>query len=177
MRKRSVFKNQSQILLIVIVILLSLAISACSSIVSNIQDAYSGSENQEESGVELGLDEVYDRVRNGARLILDYDIQTNSFRGTVENTTEEILKQVRVEVHLSNGGELGSTTPTDLNPGETINVSLTATTDGFDAWTAHPEVGGAGSGEHGHGEEGVEHDGEGEHDGESDSEHEGGGSN
>jgi hypothetical protein len=80
----------------------------------------------------------------------------------VENTTDIILKQVRVEVHLSNGVELGPTTPTDLNPGESIEISLTATNKDFDGWTAHPEVGESGGGEHGHGEGDNEHGEEGE---------------
>jgi uncharacterized protein (DUF849 family) len=56
--------------------------------------------------------------------------------------------------HLSNGRELGPTTPADLEPGEKRDVTLTAESDDFDGWSAHPEVG---SGEHGHGE-GGEHD-------------------
>ena len=37
-------------------------------------------------------------------------------------------------------------------PGESIDVSLKATDEAFDGWTAHPEVGESGGGEHGHGE-------------------------
>ena len=67
----------------------------------------------------------------------------------MENITDEILEQVRVEVHLSNGVELGPTTPVDLEPGESIKIILAATTSNFDGWTAHPEVGGGETGEHG----------------------------
>ena len=116
-------------------------------------DGTSG-EGGEESNAELALDESYDQVRNGARLIMTYDAQSNSFRGTVENTTGETLKQVRVEVHLSNRTELGPTTPADLDAGEKMYVELAATSNDFDSWTAHPEVGG---GEHGHGGENGEH--------------------
>jgi hypothetical protein len=112
-------------------------------------------EEGEESGTELTLTERYDKVRNGARLILAYDMKTNSFTGTVENTTDKSLKRVRVEVHLSNGKELGPTTPADLGPGEKRDVKLTAASKGFGGWTAHPEVG---SSEHGNGEERGEHD-------------------
>jgi len=130
-------------------------------------------EEGEESGVEYALNETYDQVRKGARLILAYDPQSNSFIGTVENTTEIILKKVRVEVHLSNGKELGPTTPADLDPGEKRDIKLTAKSKNFEGWSAHPEVGG---GEHSHGEEhdeeSGEHDGEGgEHDREGRSEH------
>ena len=112
----------------------------------------------EESNTELALNEQYDKVRSGARLILTYDAQTNSFKGTVENTTDETLKQVRVEVHLSNGKELGPTPSGDLAPGEIIDIELVATSTGFTAWTAHPEVGG---GEDSGGESKGEHDSEG----------------
>ena len=120
-------------------------------------DAHHGAEG-EESGTELALNESYDEVRNGARLILAYDAQSNSFNGTVENTTDKTLKRVRVEVHLSNGKELGPTTPADLDPGERRDVKLRATNKDFDGWTAHPEVG---IGEHGNGEAHGEHDREG----------------
>lgn len=107
-------------------------------------------EEGEESGTELALTETYDKVRNGARLVLAYHTESNSFKGTVENTTENILERVRVEVHLSNGKELGPTTPGDLKPGEKREITLTPESQGFEGWTTHPEVG---SGEHGHGEE------------------------
>jgi hypothetical protein len=112
-------------------------------------------EGGEESGTELAPNEIYDDVRNGARLILAYDKQSNSFNGTVENTTNRTLRRVRVEVHLSNGTELGPTTPSDLGPGKKRAVKLPATAKAFDGWSAHPEVG---SSEHGHGDQRGEHD-------------------
>ena len=116
----------------------------------------------EESGTERALNERYDEVRNGVRLILAYDAQSRSFNGTVENTTDQMLERVRVKVHLSSGEVLGPTTPADLEPGRTRDVTLMATNEDFDGWTAHPEVGG---GEHGRGDEHGEHDreGRGEH--------------
>jgi len=63
------------------------------------------------------------------------------------------LKKVRVEVHLSNGVELGPTTPTDIDPGESVDVVLKAADKDFDGWTAHPEVGESGNDEHKQGEE------------------------
>ena len=70
----------------------------------------------EESGTQFAPSETYDAVRAGARLILTYDSTANEFTGTVANTTEARLSRVRVEVHLSNGIELGPTTPVDLGP-------------------------------------------------------------
>ena len=154
-------------ILVASAIVLFVSINGCSK-----TEELSVDDGDEESNVELTLTDTYDKVRNGARLILNYDGQSNAFKGTVENTTNETLKQVRVEVHLSNGRELGPTTPGDLTPGEKREILLTATSTDFDKWTAHPEVG---EGEHGENdsEHGDEHDreGEGEHDGEGEGEH------
>lgn len=112
----------------------------------------------EESGQQFAKDQAYDHVRNGVRLKLAYDAATNAFVGTVENTTNQTVSRVRVEVHLSNGIELGPTTPTDLTPGQKVNVELSAAGQDFNKWSAHPETG---SSEHGGGEghdEGGEHD-------------------
>ena len=126
----------------------------------------------EESGTRLALDEIYDTVRNGARLILRYDSASNSFVGTVENTTDNILRRVRVEVHLSNGTELGPTTPVDLAPGEVIDVTVFAAGEEFTGWTPHAEVDtGDGGGEHGEGGEGGGEHGEGGEEGEGGGEH------
>ena len=98
-------------------------------------------ESGEESGTQFGLNETFDEVRAGARLVLSYDPDANAFIGTVENTTGAALSRVRVEVHLSNGTELGPTTPIDLEPGQVVDVNLPATNRPFTSWSAHPEVG------------------------------------
>ena len=95
----------------------------------------------EESGTQFGLNETFDEVRAGARLALSYDSAANAFTGTVENTTGATLRRVRVEVHLSNGTELGPTTPVDLTPGQVASITLPATSQPFATWSAHPEVG------------------------------------
>ena len=106
---------------------------------SSSESGASGSE--EGSGANLALDETFDAVRGGARLILNYDAAGNSFVGVVENTTSNVLSQVRVEVHLSNGTELGPTIPVDLAPGQVLEVNLPATEASFTGWIAHAEVG------------------------------------
>ena len=108
---------------------------------------------EEGSGATLAPDETFDQVRGGARLVLGYDAPSNSFQGIVVNTTGNVLSQVRVEVHLSNGTELGPTTPVDMAPGEAMAVNLPATQASFTGWIAHAEVGsgGEGGGEHGSG--------------------------
>ncbi len=132
----------------------------------NAGEHEAGEEGEEESRAMLALDQTYDGVRNGARLIMRYDAEANAFVGTVRNVTDGTLPLVRVEVHLSNGTELGPTTPVDLAPGETIDVELKAPAAAFTGWTAHPESGpghGAG-GEHG-GQHGTGGDSGGEHGG------------
>ena len=81
-------------------------------------------EEGEESGTQYGQDEMLDETYQGARLILSYDVETDLFTGTVENTTGTTLCDVRVEVHLNNGRELGPTDPIDLLAGESIDVEL-----------------------------------------------------
>ena len=98
-------------------------------------------DGEEESGTQFALNETFDEVRAGARLILRYDSTSNTFVGTVENTTETTLTRVRVEVHLSNGIELGPTTPVNLAPGQIADITLPASSQPFTSWSAHPEVG------------------------------------
>ena len=112
---------------------------------------------EEGNGATLALDETFDMVRGGARLILSYDASSNSFTGTVENTTSNVLTRVRIEVHLSNGTELGPTTPMDLAPGEVVAITLPSTQASLAGWVAHAEVGSGEEGESGGRESGGEH--------------------
>lgn len=112
------------------------------------EDAHS--HEGEDSGAMLELNETYDEVRKGVRLTLSYDSDTKSFSGTVENTTRETLPQVSVGVELSNGAELGPTTPVDLEAGESQPVELDAAGETFERWSAHSKMG---SGGHSHGED------------------------
>jgi len=127
----------------------------------------------EESGKLLAKGDAFDQERAGTRLTLSYDAGANAFAGTVENVSGAALSQVRVEVHLSNGMELGPTPPVDLRPGAKADVRLAAPAEAFETWSAHAEVGGGehgeahegqGDGEHGEGRAGPE-SGNGEHGG------------
>ena len=119
-----------------------------------------GSEGSE--GQQLAPDQPYDQTRNGARLIMSYSPSKDEFYGTVENTTNQTLRRVRVEVHLSDAAnaitaELGPTTPTDLAPGKKLLIALPAAGQTFAGWSPHVEVGsGEGGGEHGGGAGGGE---------------------
>ncbi|MFQ5629143.1 MAG: hypothetical protein ACE5I1_10320 [bacterium] len=131
------------------------------------ENAHDAGNEGEEPGVRLAIDERYNDMRNGVRLILAFDEAFSSFTGTLENTAHETKPSVRVEVHLSDGAELGPTPPVDLAPGEKLQVTLPAAGHVFEWWKAHAET------SEGEGEHAGEHEAEGEHD--ADSEHEGGG--
>ena len=124
----------------------------------------------EESGTQFGLDEVYDELKKGTHLVLAYDAEAKAFKGTVENVGNELLERVRVEIHLSNGTELGPTTQVDLKPGEKREVMLATESASFETWSTHAEVGDS---EHSHEGEGENsHEGEGEHSHEGEGSHE-----
>jgi len=97
-------------------------------------------EEGEESGVYIGAAETWDVVRNGARLVLSFDSESNAFVGTVENTTEGTLCAIRVEVHLSTGTELGPTARVDVPAGQVTSVRLSTEGEAFESFTAHPEM-------------------------------------
>ena len=105
----------------------------------------------EEDGTQYSKEDTYDQVKKGVRLILKYDKTRAGFVGTIENKSSKVVKRARVEVHLSNGTELGPTTPKDVDHGEKIDVFLPAKGQQFKTWSTHAEVG---SNEHGHGAEG-----------------------
>ena len=66
--------------------------------VNTAPDGEGGNESAGAGGEEgiganaLAPDETFDSVRSGARLILNYDAASNSFNGTVENTTESVTR-------------------------------------------------------------------------------------
>lgn len=117
----------------------------------------SHAEEGEEDGTQFGIDETYEGLRNGVHMTLAYDAETDAFVGMVTNTTEDVISQVRVEVHLSNSIELGPTPRADLAVGESRKIILSADGNSFKSWSTHAESGT----EEGHGE-GGEHGGEGE---------------
>ena len=121
--------------------------------------ASTGNEEGEESGNLYSLDQTHDEVRRGLRLVVSYDDGLQSFRGTVTNTTAQTIDCVRVEIHLSNGVELGPTPQANLAADGFMPVVLDASgQSAFERWSAHPESGCGGSGEHGNESE-REHDG------------------
>jgi len=142
----------SKLFVVLLMGILLIASFACKNKPAEIEKA--DQSEGEEAGVRLAINDTYDTVRKGVRLILTYDSTSSSFIGTVENVTNETIKFVRVEVHLSNGIELGPTDPIDLAAGSKENVKLAAEGQSFEWWKAHPE---AGEGEHKHEHDHDEH--------------------
>ena len=129
----------------------------------------------EESGTQYGLSDTAKEIRSGVELVIRFDGARRAFAGTVKNGTDATVRQVRVEVHLSNGAELGPTANVDLRPGQSAPVELRAGSQGFNKFSTHVEIGaGEHGGEHG-GREHGEHRGRegGEHGGREGGEHRG----
>lgn len=123
----------------------------------------------EEDGTQFKKSQTYDEVKKGVRLVLKYNEATSEFVGVITNKSDKVIERARVEVHLSNGVELGPTKPEDIKPGEILEVTLSAKGQKFETWSTHAEVG---SNEHGHGEGGEGHEGDEGHEHNEKGEHE-----
>ena len=126
-----------------------------------ISCAQEGKEGGEEDGTQYGIKESYEGVRRGVHMTLRYNAEKDAFIGVVKNTTKKMISQVRVEVHLSNGVELGPTLRADLEPGKSRDIILAVEGNNFKSWSTHAESGN----EEGHEDEGEGHEGreKGEH--------------
>ncbi len=104
----------------------------------------SGGES-EESGTRYELSETAREARSGIDLVIGYDAVTGRFRGELTNTTAASVANVRVEIHLSNGVEIGPTPRVTIEPNQKMPVELAATGQRFTTWSVHIEIG---TGEH-----------------------------
>ena len=100
----------------------------------------SGSEPGE-SGMQYGLTDTARESRSGVDLVMRYNAGQARFTGTVTNTTNGTVSNVRVEIHLSNGIELGPTPRVNLGPGQVHEVELDAGGRSFTSWSVHVELG------------------------------------
>ena len=99
-----------------------------------------------EGGQRYQLTDTARQTRSGVDLVMSYDSGQQRFTGTVTNTTNSTAPAVRVEIHLSNGVELGPTPRSDLAAGAKQAVELDARGQSFDWWSVHVEMGGGGGG-------------------------------
>ena len=86
-----------------------------------------------ESGTQYSLTDTAVETRGGVRLTMSYDAGAETFRGEMVNTTSATVTQVRVEIHLSNGVELGPTPRVDLAAGPSMPIELDASSGGSSA--------------------------------------------
>jgi hypothetical protein len=98
-----------------------------------------------ESGTQYRLTDTARESRSGVDLVMTYDQPNERFNGTVTNTTSATVAAVRVEIHLSNGVELGPTPRVDLTAGQVESVTLDASGQTFTRWSVHVEIGSGGS--------------------------------
>ncbi len=98
-----------------------------------------------ESGTQYGLSDTATETRSGIDLVMRYDSQQEMFTGTLTNTTNATVSNVRVEIHLSNGTELGPTPRMNMTGGQTSPVTLDASGQNFNQWSVHVELGSGGS--------------------------------
>ena len=97
--------------------------------------------NRASPGRSYSLTDTAVETRGGVRLTMSYDAAAETFRGEVVNTTSATVTQVRVEIHLSNGVELGPTPRVDLAAGQSMPVELDASGQTFTSWSVHVELG------------------------------------
>lgn len=103
-------------------------------------------EEDQEIGMVWGINDLAEEIVNGIRLILIYDAPSGSFKGFIENTTIDIVRQVRVKVQIfdeaGNSKVFGPTAPVDMASGDVRNVTLPAPQAGnFDTFKMYPEFG------------------------------------
>ena len=98
-----------------------------------------------ESGTQYGLADEAKEARSGIDLVMRYDSQQEMFTGTLTNTTNATVSNVRVEIHLSNGTELGPTPRMNMTGGQASPVTLDASGQNFNQWSVHVELGSGGS--------------------------------
>jgi hypothetical protein len=119
-----------------ILALLAFAVAACRDL----------STEPGESGTQWSVNQTATETRSGVTLVISYNSARDRFDGTVTNTTNSTVNDVRVEIHLSNGTELGPTPRIALAGQEVRRVTLDNTSgQSFTWYSVHVEVGSSSS--------------------------------
>lgn len=98
-----------------------------------------------ESGTRWNPGETATDSRSGVDLTISYNASNQRFDGSVTNTSASAVADVRVEIHLSNGTELGPTPRVGLGPNETKPMTLDASGENFNWYSVHVELGSSSS--------------------------------
>ena len=137
-------KNTSVVLALIISIAL-LSTSCTKESVGGAPGETSG-EPDHDTVMMWGINDLAEEIVDGIRLILVYDTPSGSFIGFIENTTIDVVRQVRVKVQIfdaaGNSKIYGPTTPVDMVSGDVRNVSIPAPQSGnFLTFSMFTEVG------------------------------------
>ena len=138
-------RRMSAVSLVLLAVLLAPACSGSPTEPTETHDPEGTGGESGESGTRYGPADEAREVRGGVELVMRFEQGAERFAGTVRNTTSQMVRDVRVEIHLSSGVELGPTPRVDLGAGETRDVELNARVQAFDWWTVHVEPGSGGS--------------------------------
>ena len=123
-------------------LVLSVMLAACGESPTELGEG--GEEG--ESGTRWALNQTATETRSGVTLAMSYDAARRRFDGTVTNTTGSTVTDVRVEIHLSNGTELGPTPRISLGAQEVRQVTLDDTSgQSFNWFSIHVEIGSSSS--------------------------------
>lgn len=109
------------------------------------EDGEGGGGEPGESGTRYNLGDTAYESRQGVDLVMSHYGPGDRFEGTITNVTGSAISNVRVEIHLSNGTELGPTPNVRLAAGEMLDVELDAAGQSFAWWSVHVEIGSSGS--------------------------------
>jgi len=101
-----------------------------------------GPEDPEETSPSTPWDQPFMGTLNNQYVEFAYDVNTSTFRGTVENQTTDVICSSRTEIHMGVGNqviELGPTIGVDLNPDDVLNVVIYTGGAAVDTYSLHPE--------------------------------------
>jgi hypothetical protein len=93
-------------------------------------------QEKEEPG--FGRNHKFEGIYQGVEITLSYDRKMFAFVGMAKNASDVTVPRLRVKVRLSNGKTLGPTIPTDLKPGEEVELRLTTGGKPFEWWKVVP---------------------------------------
>lgn len=85
-------------------------------------------------GEALNINDTYNEVTKGIRLVLAYHYKNSTFVGSIQNITDEIINSIYVKVVLSNGVEFGTKELFVLEPGEKTDIAIAAIGQPFNWW-------------------------------------------
>lgn len=137
-------KNTSVVLTLIISIAL-LSTSCTKESVSGVLGETSGEPNHD-TVMMWGINDLAEEIVSDIRLILVYEAPSGSFIGFIENTTIDVIRQVRVNVQIfdasGNSKVYGPTSPVDMASGDVRNVTVPAPQSGnFETFSMFLEVG------------------------------------